>query len=62
MKVGLTGFPGSGKTTVFAALTGLPPAAPGERRAQIGTIKVPDARVDALAGDPQAQEDDAMPR
>jgi GTP-binding protein YchF len=48
MKVGLTGFPGSGKTTVFAALTGLR-AAPGERRPQIGTIKVPDARIDALA-------------
>jgi GTP-binding protein YchF len=48
MKVGLTGFSGSGKTTVFAALTGIPTAA-GERKAQIGTIKVPDARVDALA-------------
>jgi ribosome-binding ATPase len=47
VKVGLTGFPGSGKTTVFAALTGLRTAA-GERKAQIGTIKVPDARVDAL--------------
>jgi GTP-binding protein YchF len=48
MKVGLTGFPGAGKTTVFAALTGLRTAA-GERKAQIGTIKVPDARVDTLA-------------
>ena len=48
MKVGLTGFPGAGKTTVFAALTGLR-ALPGERKAQIGTIKVPDARIDALA-------------
>ncbi|MGH7893933.1 MAG: DUF933 domain-containing protein [Candidatus Binatia bacterium] len=48
MKVGLTGFSGSGKTTVFTALTGIRPA-PGERRAQLGTIKVPDARVDALA-------------
>jgi hypothetical protein len=48
MKVGLTGFPGSGKTTVFTALTGIRPPA-GERRAQLGTIKVPDARVDALA-------------
>ena len=48
MKVGLTGFPGSGKTMVFAALTGLRAAA-GERKAQIGTIKVPDARIDALA-------------
>ncbi|HWP64431.1 MAG TPA: DUF933 domain-containing protein [Candidatus Limnocylindria bacterium] len=49
MKVGLAGFPGAGKSTVFAALTGLPPAALGERRTQIGTIKVPDERVDALA-------------
>jgi GTP-binding protein YchF len=48
MKVGLTGFPGSGKSTVFAALTGLGSVA-GERKAQIGTIKVPDARVDRLA-------------
>jgi GTP-binding protein YchF len=48
VKVGLAGFPGSGKTTVFAALTGLHPD-PADRRAQIGTIKVPDARVDFLA-------------
>src|SRR5512143_2881567 len=48
MKIGLTGFPGSGKTTVFAALTGLGVTA-GERKAQIGTIKVPDARIDTLA-------------
>jgi GTP-binding protein YchF len=48
MKVGLTGFPGSGKSTVFAALTGLVPD-PAERRPRIGTIKVPDARVDVLA-------------
>ncbi len=48
MKVGLTGFPGSGKTTVFAALTGLRADA-GDRRAQMGTIKVPDARLDTLA-------------
>lgn len=48
MKVGLTGFPGSGKTTVFSALTGLR-STPGDRRPQIGVIKVPDARVDFLA-------------
>lgn len=47
MKIGLTGFSGSGKTTVFAALSGLQVAA-GERKAQIGTIKVPDARVETL--------------
>lgn len=49
MKVGLTGFSGSGKSTVFSALTGLRPD-PGDRRAQMGTIKVPDPRVDFLAG------------
>jgi GTP-binding protein YchF len=48
VKVGLTGFSGAGKTTVFAALTGLRPD-PADRRAQMGTIKVPDARVDYLA-------------
>ena len=47
MKVGLTGFAGAGKTTVFTALTGLAPRP--ERAAQVGTIKVPDARVDKLA-------------
>jgi hypothetical protein len=49
VKVGLAGFPATGKSTVFAALTGLPPVAPGERRTQVGTIKVPDGRVDFLA-------------
>ncbi|HLK10318.1 MAG TPA: DUF933 domain-containing protein [Candidatus Binatia bacterium] len=48
MKVGLAGFPGAGKTTVFSALTGIG-ASPGDRRPQIGTIKVPDPRVDRLA-------------
>ena len=52
MKVGLVGFPGSGKTTVFNALTG--------QRAETGyagkggkpnlaVVKVPDARVSALS-------------
>jgi ribosome-binding ATPase len=49
VKVGLTGFAGSGKTTVFSALTGLRPD-PTERRPSMGTIKVPDPRVDFLAG------------
>jgi len=53
MKIGLVGFPGSGKTTVFNALTGLSAetgfgAARG--RTNLGTVKVPDARVAALAG------------
>lgn len=49
MKVGLTGFSGAGKTTVFAALTGLRPEV-ADQRPQMGTIKVPDPRVDFLAG------------
>jgi len=53
MKVGLVGFPGSGKTTVFNALTGLSAetgfsAARG--KTNLGTVKVPDDRVAALAG------------
>ena len=52
MKIGLVGFPGCGKTTVFNALTGLSAetgygAARG--KTNLGVVKVPDARVDALA-------------
>ena len=52
MKIGLVGLPGSGKTAVFGALTGIAAetgyaARPG--RANLGTVKVPDRRVDALA-------------
>src|SRR5690606_32156355 len=52
MKIGLVGFPGAGKSTVFNALTGMAVetgygASPG--RQNIGTVKVPDPRVDALA-------------
>jgi len=51
MKIGLVGYPGAGKSTVFGALTGLPVDAPrgAGDKARIGTVKVPDARVDALA-------------
>ncbi len=52
MKIGLVGFPGSGKTTVFNALTGLSAetgvgAARG--KTNLGTVKVPDPRVEALS-------------
>jgi len=53
MKVGLVGFPGSGKTTVFNALTGLGVEtgfAAARGRTNLGTVKVPDERVQALAG------------
>jgi hypothetical protein len=52
MKVGLIGYPGSGKTTVFNMLTGLRAELGGfGGRAEIhlGVIKVPDPRVDKLA-------------
>ena len=53
MKIGLVGRPGSGKSTVFGALTGRAVetgyAARGERE-NLGSVKVPDPRVDALAG------------
>ena len=50
MKVGLVGFAGSGKTTVFNTMTGLavPTGFGGEVR--LGTVKVPDERIDTLSG------------
>src|SRR5262249_52728572 len=53
MKVGLVGFAGSGKTTIFNTLTGLAAEVGGygaREKANIGVIKVPDPRVDRLAG------------
>jgi hypothetical protein len=51
--MGLAGFPGSGKTTIFNALTGLHAevgiGAGATGRPNLGVIKVPDERVDALA-------------
>jgi GTP-binding protein YchF len=49
MKVGLVGFAGSGKTTVFNTMTGLdvPVGFGGELR--LGTVRVPDERIDALS-------------
>ena len=49
MKIGLVGFAGSGKTTVFNTMTGLdvPLTFGGEVR--LGTVKVPDARIDKLS-------------
>jgi GTP-binding protein YchF len=49
MKVGLVGFAGSGKTTVFNTMTGLavPTGYGGELR--LGTVRVPDERIDALS-------------
>ncbi len=50
MKIGLVGYPGSGKTTVFSALTGLEvETGYGGGKGHLGSVKVPDPRVDALA-------------
>jgi ribosome-binding ATPase len=50
MKAGLVGFAGSGKTTLMSAMTGLGAAGAGPRgKANLGTIKVPDERVDRLS-------------
>jgi ribosome-binding ATPase len=49
VKVGLVGFAGSGKTTVFNTLTGLnvPTGFGGD--VHLGAVKVPDERIDALS-------------
>ena len=52
MKIGIVGFPHAGKTTVFNALTGLHASVGGygdPGKPNLGTIKVPDVRVDRLS-------------
>ena len=51
MKIGLVGYPGAGKSTVFGALTGLAVETgyAAADKANLGVVKVPDSRVDALS-------------
>lgn len=50
MKIGIVGFAGSGKTTLFNALTGQEaPTGYGAGKVNLGTLKVRDRRVDRLA-------------
>jgi GTP-binding protein YchF len=51
MKIGLVGYPGSGKSSVFSALTGqaVETGYGSGGRAHLGVVKVPDRRVDALS-------------
>ncbi len=56
MKLIITGFSNSGKTTVFNALTGLaletttyPTSISAEVEPHIGVVKIPDARIDKLS-------------
>lgn len=49
MRLGIIGLSGSGKATVFEALTGNRIDAARRMEAHLGTVKVPDSRVDALS-------------
>src|SRR5215813_10037440 len=52
MKVGIVGFAGAGKTTVFNTLTGLKAEVGsygGKEKPNVGIIKVPDVRIEELA-------------
>lgn len=49
MKVGIAGFAGSGKSTVFHWLTGVKPDPAASQRGQIGMAKIPDDRLDWLS-------------
>jgi GTP-binding protein YchF len=49
MKVGLVGYAGSGKSTVFQWLTGVKPDPAALQRGQVGIAKIPDSRLDWLS-------------
>ena len=49
MKIGLVGFAGSGKTTVFNTMTGLNAPVGFGGGLRVGTVKVPDERIGALS-------------
>ena len=48
MKIGLVGYQGSGKSTVFQLLTGLAPDPARAHTGQVGVATVPDKRFDSL--------------
>jgi ribosome-binding ATPase len=51
MKVAIIGLASTGKSTLFQLLTGAAPQAPGGRpEPRLGVARVPDSRVEALAG------------
>src|SRR5437762_6984188 len=49
MKVGIVGFAGSGKSTVFQWLTGVKPDPAASQRGQVGMAKMPDQRLQWLS-------------
>lgn len=48
MKIGITGLPGSGKSTVFSALTQIKQTGGERLKLHLGTVRVPDPRIDEL--------------
>lgn len=50
MKIGLVGFAGSGKTTVFNTMTGLDVPVGYGGQVKMGIVRVPDERIDRLSG------------
>src|SRR5919201_5466251 len=49
MKVGIVGFAGSGKSTVFHWLTGVRPDPAAGQHGQVGVAKIPDERLTWLS-------------
>src|SRR5262249_22030643 len=49
MKIGIAGFAGSGKSTVFHWLTGVKPDPAASQRGQVGMAKLPDERLTWLS-------------
>jgi ribosome-binding ATPase YchF (GTP1/OBG family) len=49
VEVGIVGLPGSGKSTVFTALTGVPAAAGTYGKAHVGMAPIPDDRLERVA-------------
>ena len=49
MKIGLVGYQGTGKSTVFQWLTGVAPDPAKVQQGQVGSTKVPDARLAKIA-------------
>ena len=49
MKIGIIGLPGSGKTTIFEALTASVSSDAHKGEPRLGTVRVPDERVDILS-------------
>jgi GTP-binding protein YchF len=50
MRLGIVGLPGSGKSTIFQALSGRKPEHGAHKGPRIATVQVPDDRIDALRG------------